>query len=474
MSNGTASSYSSNNGYTAGISGLEEVNENGHTILDKEDDELRNKDEDGFLGFFIVKEDTKNQETGELLADPGRITSPQLEIVYNVANLDSVQFFVIGLIIFNSILMGVATFDFVTDDEDAQETVDVVDEVILWMFTVELIMNIFAYNIIFHKDSWRMFDLASIILSLCFSNLKIIRSFRIFRAFRLFGRVPALNKILSALFNTGEQMVSILFVLVLVFYIFGVMFTQLFSDCENEPAISMFTPEFLGEFTADLDGVVSNLTTSEINGTVDVDMSVEDEDVYYCYGEDDPNYWGELHNSFYSLFLLMNLEDWGAMTRQINKRHSWAWLPVISFILVSSFIMLNLVIAVLCDSLAQVQAQSEDKKEKKKEVAENRQSVEILQQIKEKKRAQKAERAERLKEIQNAYKREEDLRTVSLKIMTKQAIQFHVELDGIKRILKRRCNVPLRQRGAELKIDQESWNSLHEFPVAGGYFVHNI
>jgi len=426
-----------------------------------------------FLGFFIVKKNSKNPETGEPLADPGRLTNPQLEIVYNVANKDSVQFFVIGLIIFNSILMGVATFEFVTDDEDAQETVDVVDEVILSMFTVELIMNIFAYNIIFHKDSWRMFDLMTIVLSLSFSNFKIIRSFRIFRAFRLFGRVPSLNKILSALFNTGEQMVSILFVLVLVFYIFGVMFTQLFSDCENERASRTFTPEFLGEFTADLDGVVSNSTTSEINGTVDVDvdMSMEDEDVYYCYGEDDPNYWGELHDSFYSLFLLMNLEDWGAMTRQINKRHSWAWFPVISFILVSSFIMLNLVIAVLCDSLAQVQAQSEDEKEKKKEVVENRQGEEILQEIKDKKRA---ERAERLKEIQIAYKREEDLRTSSLKSMTKQAIQFHVELDGIKRILKRRCNVPLRQRGAELKIDQESWNSLHEFPVAGGYFVHNI
>ena len=118
MSNGTASRSNSSNGYAVGISGLEEVNENGHAILGKEDDEFRNKDQNVFLGFFFVKEDTKNPETGKLLSDPGRITSPQLEIVYNVANKDSVQFFVIGLIIFNSILMGVATFDFVTDDED--------------------------------------------------------------------------------------------------------------------------------------------------------------------------------------------------------------------------------------------------------------------------------------------------------------------------------------------------------------------
>eukprot|EP00815_Leptocylindrus_aporus_P005328 CAMPEP_0116070052 /NCGR_PEP_ID=MMETSP0322-20121206/12745_1 /TAXON_ID=163516 /ORGANISM="Leptocylindrus danicus var. apora, Strain B651" /LENGTH=74 /DNA_ID=CAMNT_0003557717 /DNA_START=151 /DNA_END=372 /DNA_ORIENTATION=+ len=49
----------------------------------------QDNDKKDFLGFFFVKKDTKNQETGEPLADPGRITSPQLGIVYNIANKDS-------------------------------------------------------------------------------------------------------------------------------------------------------------------------------------------------------------------------------------------------------------------------------------------------------------------------------------------------------------------------------------------------
>jgi len=432
----------------------------------------QDNDKKDFLGFFIVKKDTKNQETGEPLADPGRITSPQLGIVYNIANKESVQFFVIGLIIFNSILMGVATFDFVTGDEDAQKTVDVVDEVILWMFTVELIMNIFAYNIIFHKDSWRVFDLSTIVLSLAFSNFKIIRSFRIFRAFRLFGRVPSLNKILSALFNTGEQMMSILFVLVLVFYIFGVMFTQLFSDCVHELADTSFTPEFLGEFTADLDGVVSNLTTSEINGTVDVDMSVEDEDVYYCYGEGDPNYWGELHDSFYSLFLLMNLEDWGAMTRQINKRHSWAWLPVISFIFISSFIMLNLVIAVLCDSLAQ-ESENEDGEEDTEEDSEE--DKDDATKLKEREKFA----ADWMNKISYPimYKRNEVERDTTVRNLGKGIHEISDELMLLKAFFIARKDAPppsTSQHSEIMTVEKQIWEVGHEFPSPEGFFLHKI
>ena len=108
------------------------------------------------------------------------------------------------------------------------------------------------------------------------------------------------------LFSTSDLMVSIFFVLMLVTYIFAVLLTQLFQDCQE---------------------------------------------LHECYGDDDIDYFGSLGMSFISLFQLMVLEDWANLTRMIQVKHVWAWLPITIFIIISSFIFLNLIIAVLCDSL---------------------------------------------------------------------------------------------------------------------------
>jgi len=111
------------------------------------------------------------------------------------------------------------------------------------------------------------------------------------------AKIKELKDLIMALIGVIPKMFAIGILLALVFYIFGVMFTQLFHNAYED-------------------------------GLTEVD------------------YFSTLHLSFFTLFQLMTLENWSYKTRDLMHAHPYAWLPMIVFILVSSFIVINLVIAV--------------------------------------------------------------------------------------------------------------------------------
>ena len=45
------------------------------------------------------------------------------------------------------------------------------------------------------------------------------------------------------------------------------------------------------------------------------------------------------------------LDGWAEICKQLMTVHEWAWAPFISFVVVSSFFFLNLVIAVVCEAV---------------------------------------------------------------------------------------------------------------------------
>jgi hypothetical protein len=107
-------------------------------------------------------------------------------------------------------------------------------------------------------------------------------------------------------------MAAIGLLLSLIFYIFGVMFTQLFKD--------LF-----------------------VNGDTEYD------------------YFGSLGWSFFTLFQIMTLDNWATVARQVMQTYSWAWMPFIAFVIISAFIIMNLVIAVICDAISGLQADDKAK-----------------------------------------------------------------------------------------------------------------
>jgi hypothetical protein len=108
------------------------------------------------------------------------------------------------------------------------------------------------------------------------------------------------------------RMAAIGLLLCLIFYIFGVMFTQLFKDLFSD-------------------------------------------------GGTEYDYFGSLGWSFFTLFQIMTLDNWAGVARQVMQTYSWAWLPFIAFVVISAFIVVNLIIAVICDAIGGLQADEKAK-----------------------------------------------------------------------------------------------------------------
>ena len=144
-------------------------------------------------------------------------------------NDERVQNFILLLIVINSIMMGVATFGFVKNNEDISYKFDLVDQIFLVIFTVESALQLFYFGWKLFKDGFLVFDLLIVIMSWALEGTQVIRAFRIFRALRLITRVEVMRNLIMALFSVIPKMTAIGLLLLLIMFIFGVMFTTLFK-----------------------------------------------------------------------------------------------------------------------------------------------------------------------------------------------------------------------------------------------------
>ena len=239
-----------------------------------------------------------------------------------LVNHAQVQNCVVCLILLNAIIMGVATFSFVTDSANIASAFDTTDLVFLIIFSVELSFQLVYHGFRLLSDGWLVFDFIIIVLSWSLSSLQVVRTFRVFRALRLITRVQVLKNLIAALFSVGPRMAGITALLLLIFYIYAVMCTGLF-------------------------------------GSLFVD------------GETEDDYFGRLDKTFWTLFIMMTL-DWSSVSREVMAVYSWAWVVFVSFVMVSSFIVYNLVVAVVCDSVAIIEAQGRDNETENVQLAEQR------------------------------------------------------------------------------------------------------
>ncbi len=214
------------------------------------------------------------------------------------------QNFIILIIIINGITMGLETSKEIIASYGS--FINVFDKVVIIIFTIEIIMRIYVHRISFFKDGWSLFDFFIVAISLIPSSagFEILRILRVFRLFRLITVVPQMRKIVLALVSVIPGMASIAGLLILIFYIFAIMATQLFSQTF-------------------------------------------------------PDWFGTLGESFYTLFQIMTLESWSmGIVRPIMEVHPYAWTFFVPFIFVVTFIMINLIIAIVVDAMNEIKDDS--------------------------------------------------------------------------------------------------------------------
>jgi len=220
-------------------------------------------------------------------------------------NNERVQLGVIVFIAINALMMGIATFNVVSESIAVSHAFDIVDTVFLSIFTLELGMQLIYHGLHLFLDGWLVFDFIIIIMSWPLASIQIFRVFRIVRALRLVTRIKVMKTLVEALFGVMPRMAAIGLLLLLIFYIFAVMFTQLFATL-------------------------------------------------YADGETTDNYFGRLDLSFFTLFQIMTLDDFSTVSRELMTARSWSWFPLLAFVIISSFVVVNLIIAVLCEAIAKL------------------------------------------------------------------------------------------------------------------------
>jgi voltage-gated sodium channel len=214
----------------------------------------------------------------------------------------SVQHFITTVIVVNAITLGLETSSTMMAALGPQ--LIAIDHLALAIFVIELAAKIIAYGWRFFASGWNIFDFAIVGTSLLpgAGTVSVLRALRILRVLRLFSVVPRLRTVVQALLDAIPNMASILVVLVLIFYVTAVLATQLFGGA-----------------------------SAELFGTIG--------------------------RSMYSLFQVMTLENWAdGIVQPVMEIHPWAWAFFIPFIIVTSFAVLNLFIAILVSATEAQQA----------------------------------------------------------------------------------------------------------------------
>ncbi|GAA4224725.1 voltage-gated sodium channel [Streptosporangium album] len=214
---------------------------------------------------------------------------------------------VVAVIVVNAITIGCETSSYLTDRIGG--LLHVVDRIALTVFAVELVARLYAYRGAFFKDPWNWFDTTVVAIALIPASgpASVLRTLRIMRALRLVATVPSMRKVVGALFAALPGMGAIIGLLVLVMYVSGVMATQLF-------------------------------------------------------GEIVPEYFAELPTSLFTLFQIMTGEAWPDIAQEVMAEKPWAWVFFVGYILMASYVVLNLFIAVVVNAMDDQNTSAEEQR----------------------------------------------------------------------------------------------------------------
>lgn len=209
----------------------------------------------------------------------------------------SVRNAILGVIIFNAITLGLGTSKWV--DERFGGLLDVIDNIVLTIFVIELALKFFAYRLSFFKNAWNVFDFFVVGVGLLpqTDSLSALRGLRVIRAMRLLSVVPQMRAVVQALLDALPGMGAVIIMISIVFYVFAVMATIMYGKVFDE-------------------------------------------------------WFGTLGRSLYSLFQIMTLESWSmGIVRPVMEEFPSAWAFFVPFIVITAFSVLNLFIGLLVNTM---------------------------------------------------------------------------------------------------------------------------
>lgn len=210
---------------------------------------------------------------------------------------DRFQHAIVAVIVLNAIVLGLETSQVAM--AVAGPLLVTVDLMCLTVFVAEIALKLYAFRFGFFRSGWNIFDFSVVAIALvpATEGFAVLRALRILRVMRLISMVPTMRKVVQALVGAIPPMGTVIALLGLVFYVFAVMATKLF-------------------------------------------------------GQSFPDWFGTVGASLYSLFQIMTLESWSmGIVRPVMEAYPYAWVFFVPFILVTTFAVMNLFVAIIVNSM---------------------------------------------------------------------------------------------------------------------------
>ena len=204
---------------------------------------------------------------------------------------------ILALILINAVTLGLETSPAIMAVHG--ELILALDKAILGVFVLEIGIRLYVHRLRFFRDPWSVFDFLVVGIALlpATGQLSVLRALRVLRVLRILTIVPSMRRVVGALLGAIPGLMSIGLVLLLIYYVFGVIATNLFAAAF-------------------------------------------------------PEWFGHLGRSLYTLFQIMTLESWSmGISRPVMEQFPYAWIFFIAFILVATFTMLNLFIAIIVNAM---------------------------------------------------------------------------------------------------------------------------
>jgi voltage-gated sodium channel len=207
---------------------------------------------------------------------------------------------VLVVIFANAIVFGLQTYEGI--ERDHGDTLDLLNQIFLGFFVVEILLRMAAFGRRpwnFFRSGWNIFDF--VVVGLAFvpgirESSTLLRLARLMRVVRIVHVLPDLRILIEGVARSLPPLGSMVLLMILVVFVYGMFGWLLF-------------------------------------------------------GEEIPENWGNIGRAMLTCFVMLTLEDFPVYMDAAMDVHPWSWIYFVSFIGVAAFVVVNVLIAIVLNSM---------------------------------------------------------------------------------------------------------------------------
>ena len=210
------------------------------------------------------------------------------------------QLTIFAVILLNALVLGLETYDSIA--RDWGDILFLINDICLGIFVVEILIRISAFGtrpLAYFRSGWNVFDffvVFAVFIPGVRENALLLRLVRLLRIIRIISVLPDLRVLVSGMGRALRPIGAMAALTVLFLFVYGMVGVQLF-------------------------------------------------------GEQEPDRWANIGTAMLTLFTVLTLEGWNEVLFNAQEVTQFAWVFFVSFVLIASFLVINILIAIIITSV---------------------------------------------------------------------------------------------------------------------------